>query len=82
MALDQMQISHLLREWKEVHVYRVEWGNSVVKGGPYRTKAKCEASRLRALKSLGYTIPKWWQFWRWFEPALIGDIVQRKNYEK
>tara|TARA_R110000782_G_scaffold83527_1_gene163554 strand:- start:186 stop:380 length:195 start_codon:yes stop_codon:yes gene_type:complete len=33
----------------------------------FSTKEESDASFRRALVGMGYTPPKWWQYWRWGE---------------
>jgi hypothetical protein len=33
--------------------------------GPYVDKAQGEGEFAEALVSLGYSRPRWWQYWRW-----------------
>lgn len=38
-----------------------------VSGGPYATADEADEAKRRALKQIGYTRPRWWQYWRWGE---------------
>lgn len=41
-----------------------------VQSGPFLTRREADEMTVRQALQLGYTAPKWWEFWRWGERPL------------
>ena len=69
---DQIIYELLNSGWDCVHGYSVTWheqpgGSSTVGATGFRTLDESYASMKKNLDASGYTLPKWWQWWRWSE---------------
>jgi hypothetical protein len=58
--------------WGEVHIKKMSWRDRdgsihTIHSDMFRTAYGAKFSALRMAVKLGYTRPKWWQYWRWNE---------------
>ena len=53
--------------------YDCSWRNARVSGSGFRSRAEMIKSYKRALDSIGYYPPLWYEFWRIGEPKFISD---------
>lgn len=78
MSGDYHQLNMLINHHGAAYSYSFEWyptpgGRTAVHGKWFTSKEEADASRNRALKQLGYTKPRWWQWWRWNEHKIAVD---------
>jgi len=43
--------------------------------GPFSSKDEGEAEFARVLVRMGYSEPRWWQYWRWGEHRLSPSVA-------
>jgi hypothetical protein len=45
--------------------------------GPYSDQEQGEQEFAQALTTMGYSKPKWWQYWRWGENRPSDRVLER-----
>jgi hypothetical protein len=55
-----------------LHGYQIRWterwdspGATTIGERGFRSRAEMEKARAETIKRIGWTPPKWWQWWRW-----------------
>ncbi len=47
--------------------YEVQWCGTKVSVDGYESRSEAQNAAWKLAKELGYTLPRWYEFWRWFE---------------
>ena len=55
--------------------YHFSWRGTSVSAGGFETVSDCHKSLAHALKSMRWSKPKWWMFWRWGEIVPSGGVI-------
>lgn len=75
----QAEIYNYLRENGRAWTYSLRWEGGYANVGPFSSREECDRQMAIELSAAGYTVPKFWQFWRWGERRPSKRVLELLN---